>query len=81
MNDKSGHATLAFFNLTGVDFARFGRIARMMQKHGGKALDRLYDKIGTTPETARQFSSRRVMDHAPCQADRTLGPHVRRCAG
>ncbi|EGD59137.1 methyl-accepting chemotaxis sensory transducer [Novosphingobium nitrogenifigens DSM 19370] len=35
-----------------------------MQKHGGKALDRLYDKIGTTPETARQFSSRRVMDHA-----------------
>ncbi|MCW1384431.1 globin-coupled sensor protein [Novosphingobium sp. KCTC 2891] len=56
--------TLRFFNIDERDYARFGRIARAMTKHAPGALDRLYEKIAATPETATFFSSRSVMTHA-----------------
>ncbi|WP_353227411.1 globin-coupled sensor protein [Novosphingobium sp.] len=55
---------LGFFRLTAKDFARFGRIATAMRRHGVRALDGLYQRIAARPETAAMFSSRASMDHA-----------------
>ena len=55
---------LAFFNIGSEDIARFGALDRMMAKHAPAALNRLYDKISSTPETAGFFGSRQMMRHA-----------------
>ncbi|KUR74066.1 globin-coupled sensor protein [Novosphingobium sp. FSW06-99] len=64
MADVSISAKTAFFCLEQRDFARFGKIAAAMRKHGGRALDRLYRRIATTEATAGLFSSQAAMDHA-----------------
>ena len=64
MAEVSVAAKSAFFGLDSRDFGRFAKIARAMRKHGANALDRLYQRIGTTSETASFFSSRAMMDHA-----------------
>lgn len=55
---------LAFFNIGNEDVARFGALDRSMAKHAPAALDELYDKISSTPETAAFFGSRQMMRHA-----------------
>ncbi len=55
---------LAFFNIGSDDFSRFGGIALALEKHAPPALDKLYEKIAATPETAKFFSSREGMRHA-----------------
>lgn len=55
---------LAFFNIGENDFARFPLIAAALRRHAPPALDRLYDQISATPETARFFGSRSMMTHA-----------------
>ncbi len=55
---------LAFFNITADDVARFAQITKVMNTVAVPALDRLYERIGATPETARFFSSRQAMTHA-----------------
>ena len=65
---QSGAPTIAdktaFFGLNSSDFARFGRIARILQRHSARALDGLYRRIGAQPATAAMFSSQRSIDHA-----------------
>jgi methyl-accepting chemotaxis protein len=55
---------LAFFNITGDDVARFGQLSTAMESLGRPALERLYDRIALTPETAKFFNSREAMNHA-----------------
>lgn len=55
---------LTFFNIGSADFARFSGIARALEKHAPPALDKLYDQIAATPETAKFFTSRQLMKHA-----------------
>jgi methyl-accepting chemotaxis protein len=55
---------LAFFNITADDVARFAQITKVMNTVAVPALDRLYERIGATPETAGFFSSRQAMTHA-----------------
>ncbi|NMN06649.1 MULTISPECIES: globin-coupled sensor protein [unclassified Novosphingobium] len=55
---------LAFFNISADDVARFAQIAGAMDSLAPPALERLYDRIGSTPDTARFFSSRQAMSHA-----------------
>lgn len=55
---------LAFFNIGDSDFARFSDIAAALHKHAPAALDRLYDQIASTPDTAKFFGSRAGMNHA-----------------
>ncbi len=55
---------LTFFNIGEKDLARFPQIAAALRKHAPPALDRLYDQISATPETARFFGSRNMMNHA-----------------
>ncbi|CAH0497248.1 globin-coupled sensor protein [Novosphingobium sp. CECT 9465] len=55
---------LTFFNIGSEDFDRFPGIARALEKHAPPALDKLYDQISATPETARFFGSRHAMNHA-----------------
>ena len=55
---------LTFFNIGSADFDRFPGIARALEKHAPPALDKLYDQISATPETARFFGSRQAMNHA-----------------
>lgn len=62
--DRQISKKLAFFNIGSADFARFGGIARALEKHAPAALDQLYDKIAATPETAKFFGSRQMMNHA-----------------
>ncbi|MCX7282879.1 MAG: globin-coupled sensor protein [Novosphingobium sp.] len=55
---------LEFFNIGAEDLKRFPAIAVALRKHAPPALDRLYDQIAATPETARFFGSRSMMTHA-----------------
>jgi len=55
---------LTFFNISSDDVARFGQIAGAMDGLAPPALERLYDRIALTPETARFFPSRAAMSHA-----------------
>jgi len=64
VNQSEISRKLAFFNITGSDFARFPAVARATAKYAPKALANLYSKIAQTPETANFFSSRAGMDHA-----------------
>ena len=64
MHKQDTAAKAAFFGLAAKDFGHFARIEKAMRRHGAHALDRLYQRIGQTPETARMFSSRAVIDHA-----------------
>ena len=56
--------TLAFFDIEHDDIDRFSRIATAMERLAPPALDRLYDKIAATPETAGFFATRTAMRHA-----------------
>jgi methyl-accepting chemotaxis protein len=64
MADANADTKTGFFGLDGRDFARFGKIARAMRRHGSHALDQLYRRIGATTETAAMFSSQAAIDHA-----------------
>lgn len=64
MNRSDIDRKLAFFDITGADFARFPGIAKATARHAPKALDKLYAKISSTPEISRLFASRAMMDHA-----------------
>jgi methyl-accepting chemotaxis protein len=64
MADVSVETKTAFFSLDSRDFGRFARIARAMRRHGSSALDRLYQRIGATRETAAMFSSQASINHA-----------------
>ena len=64
MTSLSVEAKLRFFSLNAADFGRFGRIGRTMRRHGAKALERLYQRISATPQTAGFFPSPTAMDHA-----------------
>lgn len=55
---------LAFFNIDHKDFERFPHIAKVLENYAPPALDKLYDQIATTPETASFFGSRQAMRHA-----------------
>lgn len=55
---------LHFFGLDQKDYARFPRILRSLQKHAPDALDSFYQKIASSPEVSRFFTSRQTMDHA-----------------
>ena len=57
-------AKLAFFNIGLADYDRFSGISRVLKKHAPAALDKLYDQIAETPDTARFFGSRQMMNHA-----------------
>ena len=56
--------TLQFFSLTDSDYQRFPAISAAMAKLAPPALDRLYDRIATTPEISGLFASRAMMNHA-----------------
>ncbi len=64
IDDREIARKLEFFNIGSDDFSRFGGIGRALEKHAPPALDKLYDQIAATPETARFFSSREGMRHA-----------------
>jgi len=64
MADVHVETKVAFFSLDFKDYGRFGKIGRAMRRHGTRALDRLYQRISATSETASFFSSRASMDHA-----------------
>ncbi|NLR71340.1 globin-coupled sensor protein [Novosphingobium sp. ERN07] len=55
---------LAFYNIGSDDLARFPLIASALRTHAPPALDKLYDQIAATPETAKFFGSRQMMNHA-----------------
>lgn len=57
-------AKLKFFNIGAHDFERFPDILRALEQHAPAALDKLYDGITATPETAAFFRSRDHMRHA-----------------
>ena len=57
-------AKLKFFNIGAQDFERFPAILRALEQHAPAALDKLYDGIAATPETATFFRSRDHMRHA-----------------
>ncbi|WP_374530978.1 methyl-accepting chemotaxis protein [Novosphingobium sp.] len=56
--------SLSFFGIGPTDLQRLPRIARALRLFAPAALTRLYDKISITPEVARLFQSRTVMEHA-----------------
>ncbi|MCH7627922.1 MAG: globin-coupled sensor protein [Proteobacteria bacterium] len=56
--------TLDFFHIDESDVRRFPAIARAMARLAPPALERLYDRIATTPEISGLFSSRSAMNHA-----------------
>jgi methyl-accepting chemotaxis protein len=64
MNAQDIRKKLDFYHLGESDFARFPAIARALAKHAPAALDKLYERIAATPETAAFFSSRAMMNHA-----------------
>lgn len=55
---------LAFYNIGRDDLDRFPLIASALRAHAPPALDKLYDQIAATPETAKFFGSRQMMNHA-----------------
>ncbi len=63
-DEQSIAKKLAFYNIGPVDFDRFPVLARALDKHAPAALDKLYDQIASTPETASFFGSRQMMNHA-----------------
>ena len=66
MSSQNGSALskrLSFYGIDGHD-KDFGRIRKSLDKHADKALDRFYEKVGSTPETAHFFASQSAMDHA-----------------
>ncbi len=63
-DDRENAKKLAFFNIGSDDFNRFGGIARALEKHAPPALDKLYEQIAATPETAKFFKSPEGMRHA-----------------
>ncbi|MCY1671310.1 methyl-accepting chemotaxis protein [Novosphingobium sp. SL115] len=68
MQDQSHRQTVAkkleFFSIGRDDYARFPFILKSLQAYAPAALDKLYDQIAATPETAKFFSSRQGMRHA-----------------
>ncbi|WP_408591716.1 methyl-accepting chemotaxis protein [Novosphingobium sp.] len=63
MDNQDPATKLAFFNLTQADTDRFPRVASAMSRLAPPALDRLYDKIAQTPQTAGFFTSRSAIEH------------------
>lgn len=55
---------LSFFGVGSQRPREFGRISRLVKRHGPKIIDGFYDKVAVTPEAARFFKSRAMMDHA-----------------
>ena len=55
---------LEFYNISSADFERFSGLARALDKYAPAALDKLYEQIASTPETAAFFGSRKMMTHA-----------------
>lgn len=55
---------LDFFGVDETDIRSFGRIARWLRKLAPGALDRFYDKVRQTPETAQKFATENVLASA-----------------
>lgn len=68
MRDESDRQDVArklqFFGIDQQDYERFPHILKALRAHAPQALDRLYEQIAATPETARFFGSRQAMHHA-----------------
>jgi methyl-accepting chemotaxis protein len=65
MDRESENATrISFFGIDQSDYASFPRILKVVDKHADKALGDFYTKIASTPEVARFFPTRQIMDHA-----------------
>ncbi|MFM2372366.1 MAG: hypothetical protein RIS85_2088, partial [Pseudomonadota bacterium] len=55
---------LEFFSIGHEDYTRFPYILKSLEVYAPAALDKLYDQIAATPETAKFFGSRQGMRHA-----------------
>lgn len=55
---------IQFFGIDGSDYKSFPRILKLLKKHAPGALDEFYEKMSSTPDAAKFFSSRQSMDHA-----------------
>ncbi|MFS0737412.1 globin-coupled sensor protein [Sphingomonas sp. 1P06PA] len=55
---------LRFFGIDKGDYDSFPAILKSFQKHAPGALSKFFDKIAVTPECAKFFPSRQIMDHA-----------------
>jgi len=64
MDQQEIDTKLAFFNIGPDDFGRFGVVGRSMARAAPAALDRLYARIESTPETVSMFTSKAMMAHA-----------------
>ncbi|MEO0031817.1 MAG: hypothetical protein RIS94_1575 [Pseudomonadota bacterium] len=64
MNRATIDSKLAFFSLGREDYERFGAVGSAVAKHAPAALEKLYDRISATPETASFFTSGSSMNHA-----------------
>lgn len=62
--DRDIAKKLEFYNINSDDLDRFPGLARALEKHAPPALDKLYEQIASTPETASFFTSKKVMTHA-----------------
>lgn len=65
MKDVSNiDSRLDFFELHADARTDFSSIGRLIEKHAPEALGKFYDKVAVTPEAARFFPSREMMNHA-----------------
>ncbi|MBP6112883.1 MAG: globin-coupled sensor protein [Sphingobium sp.] len=55
---------LDFFGIANHSPSEFGQISRLLEKHAPGIVDEFYDKVARTPEAARFFQSREMMNHA-----------------
>jgi methyl-accepting chemotaxis protein len=57
-------ARLDFYGLKSRHDGEFRRIGGLLKRHAPKAIKEFYDKVALTPDAARFFTSRAMMDHA-----------------
>lgn len=53
-----------FFDINKDNYRDFPKILNYVNNHAPAALAKFYDRVAVTPEAARHFPSRQVMDHA-----------------
>lgn len=64
MDNRDVAKKLAFFSIKADDKARFPGIGKVVASAGPAALDKLYEQISATPETAGFFASKAAMGSA-----------------